>query len=101
MEINQLINDALNGNQSAYKSLLDKYWNEVYFFMLKRTENEAEAEDITIETFSKAFEKLESYKSEFQFNTWLITIAKNLFVDFMRKKPVEQFITLHDAERFK
>ena len=101
MEINQLINDALNGNQSAYKSLLDKYWNEVYFFMLKRTENEAEAEDITIETFSKAFEKLESYKSEFQFNTWLITIAKNLFVDFMRKKKVEQFIKLDDEERFK
>lgn len=101
MEIVELINLALKGDQSAYKSLLEKYWNEVYFFMLKRTENETEAEDITIETFSKGFEKLNSYNNDYQFNTWLITIAKNLFVDYTRKKKIEQFLKIDDEERYK
>jgi RNA polymerase sigma-70 factor (ECF subfamily) len=53
--------------------------------MLKRTENETNAEDITIETFSKAFDKIASY-NQFQFNTWLISIAKNVHIDLLRKK---------------
>ena len=101
MEINDLIKLALNGNQNAYKNLLDKHWNEVYFYMLRRTENETEAEDITIETFSKAFEKLESYNTIYQFNTWLISIAKNLHIDYIRKKKVQQFIDLDDDEKMK
>ena len=54
--------------------------------MLKRTENETDAEDITIETFVKAFDKISTYNSEFQFNTWLIAIAKNVHIDMLRKK---------------
>jgi RNA polymerase sigma-70 factor (ECF subfamily) len=41
------------GDQTAFTFLLNQYWNEVYGFMLKRTENETNAEDITIETFLK------------------------------------------------
>jgi RNA polymerase sigma factor (sigma-70 family) len=66
--------------------------------MLKRTENETNAEDITIETFSKAFDKLTSYNSEFQFNTWLISIAKNVHIDLLRKKKSSLFVETTDKE---
>lgn len=82
----------------AFTFLLDFYWNEVYGFMLKRTENETDAEDITIETFAKAFDKLASYNSEFQFNTWLIAIAKNVHIDLLRKKKSTSFIDFTDQE---
>ena len=72
MEITNQIEKAKKGDQAAFTFLLNHYWNEVYGFMLKRTENETNAEDITIETFSKAFDKIVSYNPEFQFNTWLI-----------------------------
>lgn len=52
------------------------FWNEVYGFMLKRTENETDTEDIVIETFAKAFDKIATYNPEYGFNTWLIAIAK-------------------------
>ncbi len=78
--------------------LLDMYWNEVYGFILKRTENETDAEDITIETFSKAFDKLESYNDSFQFNTWLIAIAKNVHIDLIRKKKSKQHLDFTDQE---
>ncbi len=93
-----LIENAKMGSQKAFTTLLDIYWTEVYHFILKRTENETDAEDITIETFAKAFDKITSYKPEFQFNTWLITIAKNVHIDLIRKRKSNQFINLNEEE---
>ena len=98
MEINKNIEKAKHGDQNAFTFLLDHYWNEVYGFMLKRTENETDAEDIAIETFSKAFDKIGTYNPEFQFNTWLIAIAKNVHIDLLRKKKSSLFIDITDHD---
>lgn len=98
MEIKKQIEKAKIGDQVAFTSLLDYYWNEVYGFMLKRTENETDAEDITIETFAKAFDKIATYNPEFQFNTWLIAIAKNAHIDMLRKKKSTVFLDITDEE---
>ena len=100
MEIIKNIEKAKIGDQVAFTFLLDFYWNEVYGFMLKRTENETDAEDITIETFSKAFDKLATYNPEFQFNTWLIAIAKNVHIDILRKKKSSLFVEITDEEDY-
>ena len=84
--ISKTIQNAKSGQQLAFSNLLDTFWNDVYNFQLLRTKNELEAEDITIETFSKAFDKINSYKEEFVFKTWLITISKNLHIDLLRKQ---------------
>lgn len=98
MEVKTSIEKAKNGDQIAFTFLLDRYWNEVYGFMLKRTENETDAEDISIETFAKAFDKITTYNPDFQFNTWLITIAKNVHIDLLRKKKSSLFIEITDEE---
>lgn len=98
MEIAAYIGQAKLGDQVAFTFLLDHYWNEVYGFMLKRTENETDAEDIAIETFAKAFDKIATYNSEFQFNTWLIAIAKNVHIDMLRKKKSSIFIEISENE---
>ncbi len=98
MEIITYIEKAKKGDQIAFTYLLDHYWNEVYGFMLKRTENETDAEDIAIETFSKAFDKITMYNPEFQFNTWLIAIAKNVHIDLLRKKKSSLFVEITDEE---
>jgi RNA polymerase sigma-70 factor (ECF subfamily) len=100
LEIIKNIEKAKIGDQVAFTFLLDFYWNEVYGFMLKRTENETDAEDITIETFSKAFDKLATYNPEFQFNTWLIAIAKNVHIDILRKKKSSLFVEITDEEDY-
>jgi RNA polymerase sigma-70 factor, ECF subfamily len=98
LEIKDHINLAKKGDQVAFTFLLDHFWNEVYAVMLKRTENETDAEDIAIETFSKAFDKIGSYNPEFQFNTWLIAIGKNVHIDMLRKKKSSLFIEITDQE---
>ncbi len=84
--IREHIQKAKKGNQIAFSFLLDTFWNEVYAFQLARTKNENDAEDITIRTFSKAFDKIATYDETFEFKTWLITISKNLHVDLIRKR---------------
>ena len=86
MEVKEAINKAKNKEQIAFKFLLDKFWNDVYAFQLKRTQNENDAEDITIQTFSKAFDKIDTYNDEYKFKTWLITISKNIHIDLVRKQ---------------
>lgn len=85
-QVLDIIEKARSGNQMAFSQLLDRYWPEVYHFQLKRTQNENDAEDITIQTFGRAFEKIESYDPSYNFNTWLITISKNLHVDLLRQR---------------
>ncbi|WP_299064170.1 sigma-70 family RNA polymerase sigma factor [uncultured Polaribacter sp.] len=79
---------AKNGNQAAFRFLLDTFWSDVYLFQLKRTKSENDAEDIAMQTFSKAFDKIETYNDSYVFKTWLITISKNIHIDLLRKKNI-------------
>jgi RNA polymerase sigma-70 factor (ECF subfamily) len=86
LELKEAIKKAKEKNQVAFNFLLDNFWNDVYGFLIKRTENENDAEDITVQTFSKAFDKIHSFDEKYKFKTWLITIAKNIHIDFLRMK---------------
>ena len=84
--ISYLVHAAKQEDQHAFRQLLDLHWNELYGFMIKRTENENDAEDLCLQAFSKAFDKIETFNNEFTFSTWLTSIAKNLHVDMIRKE---------------
>lgn len=96
-EITLQIQNAKKGKQEAFKFLLDYYWNEVYGFQLKRIRNEHDAEDITIETFAKAFDKIDSFDGNYTFSTWLITISKNIQIDRTRKKNASIYSNTTDT----
>lgn len=96
--LQEIIAKAKTGNQIAFSYLLDRFWNDVYGFQMSRTKNENDAEDITIQTFSKAFDKISTYDENYGFSTWLITISKNLHVDLLRKRKRN---VIADAEHAK
>jgi len=60
-EIYHVIAKAKLGDQKAYFQLLDHCWNMVFGFQLKRVRNESDAEDISIEAFAKAFDKIDQF----------------------------------------
>lgn len=98
MEITDAINKAKQNDQIAFNFLLDTFWNDVYSFQLMRTQNENDAEDITIQTFSKAFDKIDTYDENYKFKTWLITISKNIHIDLVRKQKKTIQNTSKDSE---
>ncbi len=98
-EIAHQIEKAKKGKQGAFKFLLDFYWNEVFGFQLKRIRNEHEAEDITIETFAKAFDRIDTFNESYTFSTWLIAISKNIQIDKTRKKNASIYKNTTDASK--
>lgn len=75
-----------NGDQKAYALLMDRYRDSIYFMLLKMVNNRDDADDLTIEAFGKAFNKLHQYTPNYAFSTWLFKIASNNCIDFIRKK---------------
>jgi RNA polymerase sigma-70 factor (ECF subfamily) len=86
----QLVLRALNEkDQRAYTEIMGRYKDSVYYMLLKMVNNSDDAEDLTIETFSKAFKRLDQYTPQFAFSTWLFKIASNHSIDFIRKKRIK------------
>jgi RNA polymerase sigma factor (sigma-70 family) len=83
-----LVKAAIEGKQSAYAELMDRYRESIYYMMLKMVKNQDDADDLTIEAFGKAFSRLEQYSPSFAFSTWLFKIASNNCIDFIRKKRI-------------
>lgn len=81
-----LVQLAMQGNQKAFAQLMSRYRQSVFHAILKMVNNREDAEDLTLEAFGKAFNKLGSYTPNFAFSTWLFKIAVNNCIDYMRKK---------------
>lgn len=88
MEDFRLIDRAVDGDDKAYARLLQRYKRPVYHTILKMVRNIDDAEDLTIESFAKAFKNLHKFKKDFTFSTWLFRIATNNTIDFIRKKKL-------------
>ena len=77
--------------QAALAQLCQTYWAPLYTFVRRRGHSPDDAEDLTIESFAKAFRSLHRFKKDFTFSTWLFRIATNNTIDFIRKKKLNTF----------
>lgn len=78
-------------DEKAYATLLAKYKDSIFYMMLKMVKNQDDADDLTIEAFGKAFNRLHQYTPDYAFSTWLFKIATNNCIDFIRKKKMVTF----------
>lgn len=79
------------GDADAFRLLYDQYARFVYRYTLLRIRNPQDAEDITAETFVRAWRSIAKFQwREVPFGAWLLRIAQNLIIDKTRK-PVELF----------
>ena len=77
------------GDQKAFAELMQFYREPLYLMLLKMTKNAIEADDLTIETFGKAFCSLHLYTPSHAFSTWLFSIASNNCIDHIRRKRMQ------------
>ena len=80
-----LVQNAVAGDQKAYSELMSLYWSSIEKTLSLKLVSKEDVEDLTIATFSKAFDKLDSYDNSFAFSTWIQAIANNTLIDFFRK----------------
>ncbi len=82
--------EYLAGNEDAFASLLARHLKSVYSFAARSAPNDAE--DIAQDTFLKAWKNLKGYEPDkAQFKTWLMRIARNTVIDYLRKRRIAVF----------
>jgi len=84
----ELIIAARSGVENAFAQLMTRYKDPIYFMLLRMVKNKLDAEDLTIESFGKAFANIHQYEPHFAFSTWLFCIASNNAIDHLRKKRI-------------
>lgn len=89
----QLVVLALDGDSVAFETLFKRYREEIYGLCLQRTGgNREDANDLVQETFVKVYVNLAKYDPKFTFGQWVYTIARNTFIDHVRRRREEMSI---------
>ena len=81
---------ARNGDVSAFEALYRQHVDRVYGLCLRMTGNASEAEDCTQEAFIQAWSKLDKFRGDSAFGTWIHRVAVNSVLGRMRKDRREQ-----------
>ncbi len=81
----KLVVKAQEGDQKAFAKLLAKYRDAVFYMINRMVKNYDDAEDLTMESFGRAFKNITFYQPTNNFSTWLFRIASNNAIDFIRQ----------------
>lgn len=81
-----VVQKVLGGQTADYKILQKKYQKIIASLIRRMVQNPDDVDDLTQETFIKAYNALKSFQPEYQFSRWLYRIASNTCIDFLRKK---------------
>ena len=94
----ELVAKARGGDFQAFTELIDAHKNKIYALVRKLTGNTEDAEDILQETFLRAIDKIDQFRGDASFGTWLYTIALNLTrAQYAKQKqadlqPIEEYL---------
>jgi RNA polymerase sigma-70 factor (ECF subfamily) len=79
-----LIKRCLAGDQTAWEAIVRQYWRKVFNVAYKFVGRHDEAEDLAQDIFLKIFRSLDTFDSRANFQTWLISVSRNLCIDHYR-----------------
>ena len=96
----QLIRNFLEGNDESFEYLVKKHLKAVYNFLYQLTKDMSLADDLTQETFFKAWKNIRRFDPEKNFKAWLFTIAKNSAYDAWKKKKTLPFSLFENSEGY-
>lgn len=80
----QLIEACLRGDRLAWDTVVQRHWRRVFNIAYKFVGRHEEAEDLTQEIFLKLFKALKTFDRRANFQTWLVSISRNLCIDHYR-----------------
>lgn len=85
----RLVELALEGDDAAFGYLFERYRDAMHRLFVQRLGGVADADDLLQETFIKVYINLHRYRPDYTFGQWVYTIARNTFIDFVRRRQEE------------
>ena len=80
---------AAGGREAAFREILRRYERPVFSLVYRMVRDRTLAEDLAQEAFVRAFNAISSYKSSYKFSNWILKIANNHTIDYLRKKKLD------------
>ena len=93
----QLAAEAQDGSMDAFSGLVNRYHARVYHFLCHKTANPEDAQDVTQQVFIKAWQRINQFRVEAKFATWLFTITRRLAINYYRARGSRTFVGLDEA----
>ena len=81
----RLVEEALAGSQDAYRALVERHSRAVLTLVTRLVRDQGVAEELSQDAFVKAFGALRSFDSSYKFSNWILRIAHNVAIDYLRK----------------
>lgn len=98
LTIDELIARCLAGDQAAWQQIVQQHWRKVFNLAYKFVGRHDEAEDLTQDIFLKIFRALGTFDRRANFQTWLISISRNLCIDHYRSVRKERETMSRDVD---
>ncbi|MGB2171606.1 MAG: RNA polymerase sigma factor [Flavobacteriaceae bacterium] len=89
VKIERAVELAKQNDQRAFVFLYDTFWNYIFGYLRKKGQDDLLAEELTLKTLARAFDRIHSYDSKYEFKTWLISISKNIQIDHLRSEKTK------------
>jgi RNA polymerase sigma-70 factor, ECF subfamily len=96
--IDEIIQRCLTGDQAAWESIVRQHWRKVFNIAYKFVGRHDEAEDLTQDVFLKIFKSLNTFDRRANFQTWLISVSRNLCIDHYRSVRKERETINRDVD---
>ncbi len=96
--IDELIQRCLGGDQAAWEAIVRMHWRKVFNIAYKFVGKHDEAEDLTQDVFLKIFKSLNTFDRRANFQTWLISVSRNLCIDHDRSVRKERETVNRDVD---
>jgi RNA polymerase sigma-70 factor (ECF subfamily) len=94
----ELIERCLNGDQAAWETIVRLYWRKVFNVAYKFVGRHDMAEDLTQDVFLKLYKSLDTFDRRANFQTWLISVSRNLCIDHYRSVRKERETISRDVD---
>lgn len=85
---NKLLQDVVNGNETAFRELMNRYWDKMYGNILYHCKKQELAEELTQDLFVAVWQNRDQLPEIQRFDAWLYAIARNLVLGAFRKKVI-------------
>lgn len=93
----KLIEAVLEGDGNAFRGLVETYQGRIYNIVYGMVHNRDDAQELTQDSFIKAYKKLNTFNLGTKFYTWLCRIAVNTTIDFLRKNKNKQTMSFEEG----
>ena len=98
VEDKKLVQDFLNGNEFAFKQLVNKYSQKIYWHARGMLNNHFDADEVVQEVIIVLYKKLHTFNFESNLYTWIYRITSTRTLNFIRKKRVKDFFSISDEK---